>query len=52
MLIRSVFADFEFTSFVIPAKAGIHTHGPVTMDAGLRRHDNERSLCPSIMKAL
>jgi len=51
MLIRPLFADFEFTSFVIPAKAGIH-HGPVTMDAGFRRHDNESSLCPSIMQAL
>jgi len=24
---------------VIPAKAGIHRHRPVDMDAGFRRHD-------------
>jgi threonylcarbamoyladenosine tRNA methylthiotransferase MtaB len=28
-------------SRVIPATAGIHNHGPVTIDAGFRRHDNE-----------
>jgi len=26
---------------VIPAKAGIHKHKPVIMDAGFRRHDSQ-----------
>ena len=30
-----------FSFIVIPAKAGIHTHRPVIMDAGFRRHDSE-----------
>ncbi len=27
--------------FVMPAKAGIHSHRPVFMDSGFRRNDNE-----------
>jgi hypothetical protein len=32
---------------VIPAKAGIHIHRPVSMDAGFRRHDTLQQIYDS-----
>jgi hypothetical protein len=37
------------TNRVMPAKAGIHGHGPVFMDSGFRRNDNEEESTMSIM---
>jgi hypothetical protein len=31
------------TLVVMPAKAGIHSHGPVFMDTGFRRYDRSKS---------
>jgi hypothetical protein len=36
---------------VIPVNAGIHNRRPVTMDAGLRRHDIESVATPITMNS-